>query len=1126
MSAEAPPILPPAYTPVPDLDHALLGAGGAATVWRVRDAGTGAVVALKVLRAAGSGAFHARLEREAILCARVVHPNVISLHDVGRTPDGRSFIAFALANAGSLLDVATDPPPWPALSRLMVELLAGLGAMHARGILHLDVKLSNLLLHCPTPDAPPVAWLADLGVARAFRGEAEEDRTVVGTVSYMAAERLCGQHHLWGPPTDLFAVGAVLYRLLTGRLPFPAKDARSGLDERLRGMPPLAIRAGYAVPAGIEEVVSALLAPDPRHRFDTAADAIRAIQALGSPARTAGAGPAGRRAAAADVPPWFRPAPLPFPDQPPEPAPAAPIPQAPGLLVHREIPLIGRGPELELLWRAARTAARTRRPVLVEVTGPSGAGTTRIVEELVRRLEEAGLAEGLRLPPTGAGAAGRLRAAWSTWFPPGSAPDLFRWELVSGLARDRGQAPDSCREDAAELQRLLAPEKAGAAPPRRAVARTMLVEVLERRAWRGLSWIWVEDAGALDENDDVWAIIDDILSRAAPVVVFVTTRAGAAPHALAELRARHPRAARTLSLAPLDGRSAESLVHAHLPLEPTLAARLARSFGPHPRALRGLLAAWVRQGALADTTAADTRTWSLQPGVPVPADAAELAAWRLSTLGDDPTRRHALRLLHLAGAGVPEAVVARLVGDAVDALVVQGLVRAEAGRLALDPPALGPLLAADLDAATTAGLHGALAHAWSRETAHPEALAELGRHRALAGDHAGAVSALDAALATLGPTLSVHALAGLATLLDTCITAAGDAGPAAEAAQRRARRAGAEAAARAGDDAEAARLDATLLEVARRPDEALLAQAEAARRSPAAALRARAALDAARPTAAAAPVAVRAAHQVALAYAAAEALDVEPALADLREALAATADPALANEARLLRARLLRASDPVVAWNECLRTIEVARDHGLLRHEVLAWGLIGEELVALGHAEEALERLRSGIDRLLAQGERRAAQDARLALVRVQCAAGRMADARKTGFDALTGGPPSLGGLDAPALLGLLGAVAADAEDIRARRPASPGSPATAVAWLLLDTLAARLAGERAPLPAVALQAAPALGPEGLFLARATLALRPDAVDGRATFIEAARRAGVEPFGPDPWLDRFDRARR
>ena len=84
------------------------------------------------------------------------------------------------------------------------------------------------------------------------------------------------------------------------------------------------------------------------------------------------------------------------------------------------------------------------------VTGPSGAGTTRIVEELVRLLEEAGLAEGLRLPPTGAGAAARLRAAWSTWFPPGSAPDLFRWELVSGLARDRGQAPDSCRVDAAE----------------------------------------------------------------------------------------------------------------------------------------------------------------------------------------------------------------------------------------------------------------------------------------------------------------------------------------------------------------------------------------------------------------------------------------------------------------------------------------------------------------------------------------------------------------------------------------------------------------------------------------------------------------------------------------------------
>lgn len=1126
MSAEAPPVLPPAYTPVPDLERAMLGAGGAATVWRVQDAGTGAIVALKVLRAAGSGAFHARLEREAILCARVVHPNVISLHDVGRTPDGRSFIAFALANAGSLLDLAPDPPPWPVLSRLIVELLAGLGAMHARGILHLDVKLSNLLLHRPAPGAPAVAWLADLGVARAFRGETEEDRSVVGTVSYMAAERLCGQHHLWGPPTDLFAVGAVLYRLLTGRLPFPAKDARSGLDERLRGMPPLAVRAGYAVPAGIDEVVGALLAADPRHRFDCAADAIRAIAALGAPVRPGAPGPAGQRLAAEGVPPWFRPAPAPFPDQPPEPSPAAPIPQAPGLLVHREIPLIGRGPELELLWRAARTAARTRRPVLVEVTGPGGAGTTRLVEELVRRLEEAGLAEGLRLPPTGAGAAGRLRAAWSTWFPPGSASDLFRWELCSGLARDRGQHPDSCRDDAEELARLLAPAAVGGPAPRRAAPRTMLVELLERRAWRGLSWIWVEDASALDENDDVWPIIDDILGRAAPVLVFVTTRTGAAPHALAELRARHPRAARTLTLAPLDGRSAEALVHAHLPLEPALAARLARSFGPHPRALRGLLAAWVRQGALIDGAPGEARSWSLGPGVPVPADEAGLAAWRLDTLAGDPPRLHALRLLHLAGAGVPESVLARLVGDTVDDLVVQGLVREEAGRLSLDPPALGPLLAAGLDAPTTAALHGALAHAWSRETAHPEALAELGRHRALAGDHAGAVPALDAALAALGPTLSVGALARLATLLDTCIDTAGDAGPAAQAAQRRARRARAEAAARAGDDAEAARQDALLLGSALRSEDALRAQAEAARRSPANALRARSALDAARPQAAAAPDAVRAVHLLALAHAAAEALDPEPALADLREALAATTDPALASEAHLLRARLLRSADPVVAWNECLRTIEVARGHGLLRHEVLAWSLIGEELVALGHAEEALERLRSGIDRLLAQGERRAAQDARLGLCRVQRAAGRMADARKTGFDALSEGPPSLGGLDAAALLGVLGAIGADPEEIRLRRPASPGTPANAVAWLLLDALAARLAGETAPLPAVALQAAPALGPEGLFLARATLALRPDAVDGRATFAEAARRAGVEPFGPDPLLDRFDRARR
>ena len=228
MSTSSPPIplLPARYTLVPTPERALLGKGGAAEVWRVRDQALGVDVALKILRSEGSRV-QARLEREAVLASRVVHPNVIALHDVGRTPDNKSFLAFALANGGSMLEMSADPPPWAELRELLIQVLSALGALHSRGILHLDVKLSNLLLHREGRER--LVWLADLGVARALWDEEDNDTAVVGTVSYMSTERLTGRHAAWCPATDLFALGAVAYRILSGRLPFPARDPSAAL---------------------------------------------------------------------------------------------------------------------------------------------------------------------------------------------------------------------------------------------------------------------------------------------------------------------------------------------------------------------------------------------------------------------------------------------------------------------------------------------------------------------------------------------------------------------------------------------------------------------------------------------------------------------------------------------------------------------------------------------------------------------------------------------------------------------------------------------------------------------------------------------------------------------------------
>ena len=125
-----PPILPARYQIWPDPQRALLGRGGASEVWRVQDTELGILVALKVLRTEGAR-LAGRLEREAIVSASVVHPNVISLHDMGRTPDGRPYLAFALASDGSLLDHAAFPPAWPQLKELLIGLLDALAIERA-----------------------------------------------------------------------------------------------------------------------------------------------------------------------------------------------------------------------------------------------------------------------------------------------------------------------------------------------------------------------------------------------------------------------------------------------------------------------------------------------------------------------------------------------------------------------------------------------------------------------------------------------------------------------------------------------------------------------------------------------------------------------------------------------------------------------------------------------------------------------------------------------------------------------------------------------------------------------------------------------------------------------------------
>lgn len=1131
-----PPELPPRYRLWPDVQGARLGSGGAATVWRVQDQDLGVLVALKVLKDTRPG-FLAKMEREAVLSSRVVHPNVVAVHDIGRTPDGRGYLAFALASDGTMLDLAAKPPPWAELKALTIQLLEALAALHARGILHLDVKLSNLLLH-RVGGGRRQLWLADLGVARALWDD-DDDKSVVGTVSYMSPERLTGQHHLWCPSTDLFAVGGVLFRLITGRLPYPARDPTEGLSQRQRPPRKMVPRIGLDIPEGLDDVILPMLQFDRRSRFDLAADVIRALELLpevGSRATVPNPGGAPEEAAPRGVPTWYRPRPCAVPAELPLSVVGRRVPQAPSLLSRREIELVGREPELELLWRAARTAMRTRRPVLVEVTGPPGAGRTRLLEAFTHSLEVAGLGEGVRMQyAVASGTAVGLRGAWGRIAPTGSRRDLFVREIATSLARDRGVPLDQTKSDARLLAGWMAPGKADPPASGRAAVRAMLVEHLDQRAWRGLSWLWVEDAHLAGENDDCWAVLDQVLTRGAPIVALVDAADDRITPALLELRARHPNSVRRIQLEPLKGRAAQALVQAHLPLESTLAQVLAPRAGAQPKLFKDLLAHWVRTGELQEQVdGSPGRVWALPGGVPeLPPDGRALAEARLASSDLDAAHRRVLEAVALAGNGVPESVIARLGAQELDQLLIDGLVDLQQGRCVLQPAELAAAACEQMERSRRVELHRALADAWSLEGQDAVVARAVGEHRMGAGDTDAALEPLHTALSALADTLPVYELEALAR---RTLQAAGKPaeGPWVDASLVLA-----DALWRGGDADGARAIDKQLAHVPLAPEAqmtVLCARIRRALGSEAPAVLSTW-LDAGASLLPSVRTPIRADFHATRAWVLAHELDTDGALAEVLDALSCRPQPVVGCRARLLRARLLSTLDPMVSWHEALRVVETARAHGLLRYQVLAWGLAGDSMVFLGRGDEAIERLRSGVDRLEAHGERVAARTTRVHLGSVLMAAGREAGARGQ-WTAVVQSPsqpdPTLI-LDAQVSLGLLATRRGEARSLLKLVPErAPHDLASRTAWCLLLPVAELQEGLKAVhLPdAKQLQDAVRIGIPGLFAASALIAeMRRAGRHSQATamerhFVAACAHAGVDPDEAKPWLERRRRAQR
>lgn len=257
----------------------LLGAGGMSEVWHGYDKVLGRGVAVKLLppRQAADRATYERVRTEARSAAQLAHPNVAGVYDFGLAWDGRGrrtpYIVMELVEGATLAEhLSAGPMDWRIAARICAEVSAALAAAHARGIIHRDVKPSNIML------TPSGAKVLDFGIAAGVgQRDARPDGVLLGTPAYVAPERLAGEPA--APATDMYAVGVLLYHCLTGRLPWLAgTETRMLYSHRHLDPDPLPMIDGLA--PEVADVVARCLSKAARHRPTSLAVALILAEAV------------------------------------------------------------------------------------------------------------------------------------------------------------------------------------------------------------------------------------------------------------------------------------------------------------------------------------------------------------------------------------------------------------------------------------------------------------------------------------------------------------------------------------------------------------------------------------------------------------------------------------------------------------------------------------------------------------------------------------------------------------------------------------------------------------------------------------------------------------------------------
>ncbi|MCA9490415.1 MAG: serine/threonine-protein kinase PknK [Myxococcales bacterium] len=690
----------------------LVGRGGQADVYRARHVATNLPVAVKVMTGSFDEERLAAFRHELRTVAGLDHPRIVRILGMGRDDTdvpvglepGTPWFAMELGTA-TLRGRVDD---WEALRQVVLDLLDALGHAHARGVLHLDLKARNVLLGCRRGGGLESGLLSglrlsDFGVARSLQHTG--DARVVGTPATMSPEQVRGEGRRFGPWTDLYGLGHLVWELATGRRAYRG-SSREILQAHLRGVLPL-FEPNFEVPGDLLDWIRWCTAMDPAARPQRALDAKSAFAPMDLPRRAGGRGrasippPPERDVSTLDLDGWTDEVPLPAPQEAPRP-PSYERPPLPtdwrrfdsgilapiladagvGLLPFAVPRLVGREPEMDLLWSALLDADLTGRPQVVSIRGPAGIGKTRLVAAFEERVHE--LAGGLILrirhgaaPDASDGLAVAVARSANLFGLSGGLLEARLEEAMRGMGLLETWQP---RALAAWIEGTRTPTVTEIAHGTAALARQRPVVLV------------VDDARFASETLRVVLALTQVM-ESARVCVVLSSRSGDAVETPEEAQQLLEQLEPTvIDLDPLTEDATERLLRGWVGCDPALAGRIAGRARGHPGLALGLVRTLVEDGRLVPT--AEGLALGPGPEPDLPADLTESVSRRLAAV--PAAARAALERIAVAGLSrtrPPEVLLlaelvtpVRRTGWEVPAVVADAVIarmRAE-GRLAAE----------------------------------------------------------------------------------------------------------------------------------------------------------------------------------------------------------------------------------------------------------------------------------------------------------------------------------------------------------------------------------------------------------------------------------------------------------